>query len=111
MGNEKIFFNLIVDLLYADKPGSHGNYLPYLKTAQKFMGTSTNAACQLSLVFLSDGHPSDNVPRIIQQVELIASEFQGRLTIKRLRYGPSGESLNFLESMGATAIQHLNANP
>lgn len=58
-----ILYNKIVDLLRTSLPGQGGCYKPALETASALLGMSRSRNCALSLIFLSDGRPSDQVRR------------------------------------------------
>lgn len=53
-------YNKLVDLHNRGTPNSHGNYKPALAAAQELLTPDLhNPGCALSLIFLSDGRPSD----------------------------------------------------
>ena len=45
------------------RPSGHGFYLPALATAEELLSCNANASCALSLLFFSDGKPSDPKPQ------------------------------------------------
>jgi len=84
-----ILYNKIVDLLRSSIPCQGGCYKPALETAAALFDMSRSRRCALSLVFLSDGRPSDQMqpgdigtweekwfdtPRRLLQILLLPSE-------------------------------------
>ena len=58
-----ILFNKMIDLASSAKPGGAGNYLPALDATERLLDKLSHGGCALLVVFLSDGRPSDRVPR------------------------------------------------
>lgn len=58
-----ILYNKLVDLLESSMPLLGGCYKPALETASALLSTCTTPRCALSLLFLSDGRPSDKMRR------------------------------------------------
>ena len=58
-----LLFNSILDLLRNQEPYFEGNYMPALDAAEKLLLANEFGACALALFFLSDGKPSDQVPK------------------------------------------------
>ena len=56
-----MLYDMFVGLHDDGEPRSHGHYLPALAAAEELLGGGTNGCCALSLLFLSDGRPSDHI--------------------------------------------------
>ena len=63
------------------KPYGHGNYLPALEKAQELLSLNTTGTCALSLLFFSDGKPSDPTEDHKQKLGEMASQLGRRLTV------------------------------
>jgi hypothetical protein len=98
-----VFYNKIVEL-YMQKPVSprgHGLYIPSLELAEELLYRNSNASCALSILFLSDGRPSDHVTlridpslamqEVAKHVETLASQFGRRLTFSAIGMGKSDD--------------------
>jgi hypothetical protein len=57
-----LLFNRIIDLLRTQEPSFDGNYRPALDLAERLLLKNKEGSCALTLLFLSDGKPSDRVP-------------------------------------------------
>jgi hypothetical protein len=85
------------------------NYLPALDAAEKLLSKDDHDLCALSLLFLSDGAPSDGnnlrlTPtaantRICDRIIKIATMFVGRLEIKLIGFGNELDDFSVLEAM------------
>ena len=98
-----MLFNCIVDLLRSQEPHFDGNYLPALDKAEQLLLSNSFGSCALNLFFLSDGKPSDRVPRGTQtlitgvtpaqvamtaaRIDNLASRFGRRLTVNTVGFG------------------------
>jgi Mg-chelatase subunit ChlD len=90
----------------------HGPFLPSLQQTQELLTRNPNAACALSLTFLSDGAPSDFIrdhktkaewdDRIVKHVEELASKFGRRLTFTTIGIG-SDDKFSLLNRMADAA--------
>eukprot|EP00959_Pyramimonas_sp_CCMP1952_P384662 8061716-Pyramimonas_sp.AAC.1 len=58
-----LLFNDLIDQLRSAQPSCHGNYLPALDEAETLLLSNTHGSCALLLLFLSDGKPSDKIPK------------------------------------------------
>jgi len=58
-----LLYNRIIGLLRSAEPKSLGNYLPAFEEAERLLCSNTNGNCALTLLFLSDGKPSDEFRR------------------------------------------------
>jgi hypothetical protein len=85
------------------------NYLPALEAAEKLLLTNYHDNCALSLLFLSDGAPSDArelglTPaaaerRMCDRVASIATRFDGQLTISMVGFGDAYSDFATLQAM------------
>ena len=77
-----VLYNKLVDLRNwtAMKPSGPGNYMPALAAAEEALAANTRGSCSLSLMFFSDGKPSDrgNFAEVVGQM---ASKYGRRLTV------------------------------
>jgi hypothetical protein len=55
-----ILYNKLTGLLRSAEPIADGNYVPAFAEAQRLMSSKPLGSCALSLLFLSDGKPSDH---------------------------------------------------
>lgn len=127
----KILFNKILTHMKNAKPKSHGNYLESLKLAEKVVQDELDLLYELdtddvpafTLVFLSDGKPSDNLPA--QKFErkktaaFIAHNLKSKLTFLGMGIGAAGsdftemkELTDLVTSYGANGtFVHAGLNP
>ena len=87
------------------------NYLPALDNAEKLLDSGDHDNCALSLLFLSDGAPSDKnmngltptaaKKKICRKIQMIASKYPGRLTIKLVGFGNELDDFSVLQEMEA----------
>jgi hypothetical protein len=92
--------------------GSDSNYLPALYDAERLLGIGDHDTCALSLLFLSDGSPSDSrhlglTPiasdaKIFQRIREIADKFGERLEVKMLGFGNEEQDFSVLKAMAQT---------
>lgn len=80
------FYNTLVNMREWStfKPSGHGYYLPAIDEADALLTSNANAGCSLSLLFFSDGKPSDRReerPQIVEKIGKLASKFGRRLSI------------------------------
>ena len=65
----------------AIRPQGPGNYMPALTMAEKLLNINTLGSCALSLMFFSDGKPSDHGEPFVSKMGQIASKFGRRLSV------------------------------
>jgi Mg-chelatase subunit ChlD len=85
------------------------NYIPALKQAVKLLKEDFHDKCALSLMFLSDGAPTDAQANgltplatqrlICARMESIASKFGGRLTVQTIGFGNQCHDFSVLQQM------------
>jgi hypothetical protein len=64
------------------RPEGAGNYIPAIKAAEKLLTTNANAGCAISLLFFSDGSPSDkHNGDFTSSIGHLAAEFGRRLSL------------------------------
>ena len=112
-----ILYNKLVDMREwtRHKPAGHGYYLPAIELAETLLlnKNATTAGCAVSLLFLSDGKPSDQCKSstIAQRFGQVASRFGRRLSITCI--GMANEDEDFscsLQSMIDEASQSTFVN-
>ena len=69
-----ILYNKIIGLLRSAEPLAEGNYLPAFAEAERLLSSITHGSCALSLLFLSDGKPSDHFHRSDHEIGLTKVE-------------------------------------
>ncbi|KAL7526158.1 hypothetical protein ACHAXR_001350, partial [Thalassiosira sp. AJA248-18] len=106
-----ILYNNIIDMLRTRQPLGAGNYLPAIVCAKKMLLSNKKGKCLQQLVFLTDGAPSDDLPRglgyathsnyhirvVSNHIASVARQFGSRLTIGAIAVG-SGQ-YHALEAM------------
>eukprot|EP00966_Prymnesium_polylepis_P156445 3614674-Prymnesium_polylepis.1 len=117
-----LLFNKVVDLLRTQEPSFDGNYLPALDAAEKLLLSNEFGACALTLFFLSDGKPSDRLPRgtmesgqscmmtgfiklMGSRIDSLASRFGRRLSVTTVGFGGAGEDFRVLEKLAERPTQ------
>ena len=77
-----VLYNKLVDLREWSelKPSGQGYYLPALEAAERLLSFNPHSSCSLSLMFFSDGRPSDKGD-FAEKVGQIASQYGRRLTV------------------------------
>lgn len=98
-----ILYNKLVDLLRTSQPIGDGNYIPALNEAEGLLMANSFGKCAPTLLFLSDGRPSDKPTKglgrttigtitgfIKRRVGRLASQFGRRLTIGAIALGEPG---------------------
>ena len=108
-----LLFNSVVDLLRTQEPYFAGNYLPALDAAERLLLSNTFGNCILSLLFLSDGRPSDSVPRgsggytslMSDRIDSLASRFGRRLSIVTVGFAGPDEDFSVLQNMAKRPSQ------
>jgi len=126
-----VLFNKFINFLRFSEPGLDGNYIPALNQAKELLKRNDYGSCALSLMFISDGKPSDRVkfnsvskdlvkglgsqPRISRAahfdnigsvsseiVSSLASAFGRRLSVGTVGIAGDGEDFSVLQSMAKT---------
>ena len=117
-----LLFNKVVDLLRTQEPFFDGNYVPALDAAERLLLSNEFGACALSLFFLSDGKPSDRLPKetmepgsscmmtgfvklMSQCIDSLASRFGRRLSVTTVGFGGPGEDFRVLEKLAERPAQ------
>ena len=109
-----LLYNTIVDLLRGQAPHFEGNYLPALDAAERLMRANEFGACALTLFFLSDGKPSDRLPKgtrmhcgmaaalaelMGKRIDMLASCFGRRLSVLTVGFAGPDEDFSVLERL------------
>lgn len=58
-----LLYNRVVRMVKDARPAKAGNFLPALDVAEQLLLSNPHGSCALMLVFLSDGRPSDALPK------------------------------------------------
>ena len=109
MDNKALTWSLFNDILEFKswdeyRPSRAGNYLPALQTAKLLL--AQNKACPVSLMFMSDGKPSDN-GNFADSVGELASSFGRRLSFYAIGLGiPEEEDFSVLKAMAQAATKY-----
>lgn len=115
-----VLYNKFVDLHNNGVPRSHGNFLPALELAQSLLEGQCHGSCAMSLLFLSDGKPSDQtemvyslgLPReeaIAGRITSLAESFGQQLSVSTLGFANRDQDFSVLEKM-AKAAQDAGAS-
>jgi hypothetical protein len=96
-----VLYNKIVDLRDWDRlrPAGPGNYLPAIEAAEKLLTTNASAGCALSLLFFSDGSPSDKGGDFTSSIGDLASKFGRRLSLACIGMADRKEDFTVLSDM------------
>lgn len=117
-----LLFNKVVDLLRTQEPCFDGNYVPALDAAERLLLSNEFGACALTLFFLSDGKPSDRLPKktmesgstctvtgfvklMSKYIDSLASRFGRRLSVITVGFGGPGEDFRVLEKLAERPAQ------
>lgn len=109
-----VLYDRFVKLYESSVPRSHGNFVPALDKAEDLLKGHYHSGCALSLLFLSDGKPSDQCARrwtseselgdIIQdRMHRLASEFGEQLSVSTLGFAKPEQDFSVLEVMARAA--------
>jgi len=106
-----VLYNKLVDMREWDKmrPSGPGYYLPAIGEAESLLTSNANAGCALSLLFFSDGRPSDPArdrPQIVEKIGELASKFGRRLSISCIGMADEAEDFSTLNDMVTEAQQY-----
>ena len=95
-----VLYNKLIDMREWQKirPSGPGNYLPALKAAEKLLTSNCSAGCSLSLLFFSDGRPSDNGD-FAGEIGALASKFGRRLAVTCIGMADESEDFSTLNDM------------
>jgi len=105
-------YNKLVDMREweVQRPSGPGNYMPALKKAQRLLRLNTRGTCALSLLFFSDGKPSDKGD-FVAEMGKIASQFGRRLSVSCIGMAEREEDFSVLKAMAKEATSYgANAN-
>ncbi|CAN0096797.1 unnamed protein product [Ectocarpus fasciculatus] len=113
-----VLYNQFVSLHDTGAPQFHGNFLPALDIAEELLKSQAHGECALSLLFLSDGRPSDYsyanhlgittsypevVETIIGRVSALAEVFGEQLSVVTLGFAGPEQDFTVLENMAEAA--------
>lgn len=77
-----VLYNKLVDVDMREwtelRPSGPGNYMPALDAAERLLSFNPNSSCSLSLMFFSDGRPSDK-GAFSERMGKIAAKYGRRL--------------------------------
>lgn len=104
-----VLYNMLVDLREwtTVKPSGAGNYIPALSRAEKLLDRNRYGSCSLSLLFFSDGRPSDQASELAEispKMGKIASRFGRRLVVSCIGMANEKEDFSILQSMVKEAV-------
>mmetsp|Transcript_806 Transcript_806/g.1651 ORF Transcript_806/g.1651 Transcript_806/m.1651 type:complete len:716 (-) Transcript_806:901-3048(-) len=105
-----VLYNKLIDMREWStyKPSGHGYYIPAIDEAEALLTSNANASCSLSLLFFSDGSPSDRLadrPLIVEKTGKLASKFGRRLSISCIGMAGEAEDFSTLNDMVTEAKQ------
>ncbi|CAM9413078.1 unnamed protein product, partial [Ectocarpus sp. 12 AP-2014] len=102
-----VLYNKFVGLHDQSRPRSHGMFLPALNEAERLLKSQVHGGCALSLMFLSDGRPSDQgsspMHVIADRVRSLAEVFGQQLSVTTLGFGNKRQDFSVLEAMAGAA--------
>ena len=110
-----VLYNQLVGLHDEATPGYNGNFLPALDLAEQLLNKQRHAQCALSLLFLSDGRPSDHTAylgagtaedaadKITGRIRTMAGVFGEQLSIMTLGFAGPDQDFSVLEAMAQAA--------
>jgi hypothetical protein len=130
-----ILFNELIRLLRSSEPVSAGNYLPALKLAESLLRANMRGSCALVLLLLSDGKPSDHVPKtryeqatttsplgifasswqinrqkhlsmFCREIEQLASKIGRRLNVLTIGFGDATQDFEVLKAIAHKASEY-----
>lgn len=106
-----VLYNNLIDLREWTKlkPSGHGYYLPAIEKAEQQLLCNSNASCALSLLFFSDGKPSDpspDHPDIVKNMGKLASRFGRRLSVSCIGMAEKSTDFSTLKDMVEEAKQY-----
>ncbi|CAM9600243.1 unnamed protein product [Ectocarpus sp. 4 AP-2014] len=102
-----VLYNKFVGLHDQSRPRSHGMFLPALNEAERLLKSQVHGGCALSLMFLSNGRPSDQgsspMHVIADRVRSLAEVFGQQLSVTTLGFGNKRQDFSVLEAMAGAA--------
>lgn len=111
-----VLYNRFVELHDNSTPRSHGNYLPALDLVEEVITSGVHGSCALSLLFLSDGRPSDHsssfpggstyddvVDLITDRVGDLAKIYGQQLSVSTMGFANRDQDFSVLEAMAGAA--------
>ncbi|CBN76804.1 conserved unknown protein [Ectocarpus siliculosus] len=113
-----VLYNQFVNLHDTGAPQFHGNFLPALDIAEELLKSQAHGECALSLLFLSDGRPSDysyanhvgittSYPEVVEtilgRVTNLAEVFGEQLSVVTLGFAGPEQDFTVLERMAEAA--------
>ncbi len=95
-----VLYNKFIDLRdwTQERPSGPGNYMPALDAAEKLLMKNQTSNCSLSLMFFSDGKPSDR-GEFADKMGAIAAKFGRRLSVACIGMAEKGEDFSTLNDM------------
>lgn len=95
-----VLYNKLIDLRNwtEERPAGPGNYMPALEAAENLLMKNQSSTCSLSLMFFSDGKPSDR-GEFSKKMGSIASKFGRRLSVACIGMADEGEDFSILNEM------------
>ena len=95
-----VLYNKFIDLRNwtEERPAGPGNYMPALDAAEKLLMKNQTSNCSLSLMFFSDGKPSDR-GEFSKKMGNIAAKFGRRLSVACIGMADKGEDFSTLNDM------------
>lgn len=96
-----VLFNKLIDLREWRhlKPAGHGNYCPAIRKAEELFEANNHAGCALSLLFFSDGRPSDRDTDYLERIGSLASKFGRRISISCIAMADMDRDFSALNNM------------
>lgn len=99
-----VLYNKIVQMREwnTEKPKGPGNYVPAIEKAENVLNYNDCGSCSLSLIFFSDGAPSDGqnqLEEIYTKIIRISSRFGRRLVVSCIGVADGKEDFSVLEKM------------
>ncbi|CAM9860700.1 unnamed protein product [Scytosiphon promiscuus] len=102
-----VLYNRLVGLHDDGVPRSHGNFLPALDEAKRLLNSQVHGGCALSLLFLSDGRPSDHVtlglPSATSLIIDRVRDLSTQLSVATLGFASRDQDFSVLEAMAGAA--------
>eukprot|EP00752_Nemacystus_decipiens_P007214 g6457.t1 len=110
-----VLYNQFVGLHDEATPAYNGNFLPALDLAEDLLNQQRHAECALSLLFLSDGRPSDHTAylgsgnpkdtadKITGRIRDMAGLFGDQLSVVTLGFAGPDQDFSVLEAMAQAA--------
>ena len=102
-----VLYNKLIDLREwsSIRPSGPGNYLPAIKLAEELLMLNQSGNCSLSVLFFSDGRPSDRGD-FAGRIGQLASIFGRRLSIACIGMAEEGEDFSTLNAMVTEATSY-----